>query len=120
MMGFWAKSVFPLMGKRLHIEGQQHIRKGERYILLANHASMFDIIAIMAFYPNVSWFGHERSLRIPLFKQMLLMTDYIPMRMNTVTNTRRMLEGPQLAHFSDRDIMERISTVIDSAAIDED
>ena len=93
VMGFWARSVFPLMGKRLHIEGKQHIRKGERYILLANHASMFDIIAIMAFYPDVSWFGHERLLRIPLFKQMLLMTDYIPMRINTITNTRRMLEG---------------------------
>lgn len=93
VMGFWAKSVFPLMGKRLHIEGKQHIRKGERYILLANHASMFDIIAIMAFYPDVSWFGHERLLRIPLLKQMLLMTDYIPMRINTITNTRRMLEG---------------------------
>ena len=93
VMGFWAKSVFPLMGKRLHIEGKQHIRKGERYILLANHASMFDIIAIMAFYPGVAWFGHERLLRIPLFKQMLLMTDYIPMRMTTITNTRRMLES---------------------------
>lgn len=93
VMGFWAKSVFPLMGKRLNIEGKQHIRKGERYILLANHASMFDIIAIMAFYPDVSWFGHERLLRIPLFKQMLLMTDYIPMKITTITNTRRMLES---------------------------
>lgn len=93
VMGFWAKSVFPLMGKRLHIEGKHHIRKGERYILLANHASMFDIIAIMAFYPDVSWFGHERLLRIPLFKQMLLMTDYIPMKITTITNTRRMLES---------------------------
>ncbi|MCK5137146.1 MAG: 1-acyl-sn-glycerol-3-phosphate acyltransferase [Bacteroidales bacterium] len=91
LMGFWAKSVFPIMGKKLHIEGKQHIETGERYILLANHASMFDIIAIMAFYPDVSWFGHERLLRIPLFKQMLLMTDYIPMRLTTITNTRKML-----------------------------
>ena len=91
LMGFWAKSVFPLMGKKLHIEGKKHISKGARYILLANHASMFDITAIMAIYPDVSWFGHERLLRIPLFKQMLLMTDYIPMRMSTVTNTRKML-----------------------------
>ena len=52
---------------------------------------MFDIIAIMAFYPEASWFGHERLLRIPLFKQMLLMTDYIPMRMSNVTNTRQMM-----------------------------
>ena len=91
MMGFWARTVFPLMGKKLHIEGRDHIARGERYILLANHASMFDIIAIMSFYPDVSWFGHERLLRIPLFKQMLIMTDYIPMRMSNISNTRKML-----------------------------
>lgn len=91
LMGFWARTVFPLMGKKLHIEGRSHISKGNRYILLANHASMFDIIAIMAFFPDVSWFGHERLLRIPLFKQMLLMTDYIPMKLINVKNTRMML-----------------------------
>jgi 1-acyl-sn-glycerol-3-phosphate acyltransferase len=80
------------MGKRLHILGKEHIRQNERYILLANHSSLFDIIAIMAFYPDVSWFGHERLLRIPLFKRMLLMTGYIPMKLNNYTNTRKMLE----------------------------
>jgi len=93
LMGWWAKSIFPLMGKRVRIKGRENIKKGERYILLANHASMFDIIAIMAFYPGVSWFGHERLLRIPLFKQMLLMTDYIPMQMSNIKNTRIMLES---------------------------
>jgi 1-acyl-sn-glycerol-3-phosphate acyltransferase len=91
LMSFWAKTVFPIMGKKLHIEGKQHLKKGEKYILLANHASMFDIIAIMSFYPDVSWFGHERLLRIPLFKQMLIMTDFIPMKLSNITNTRRML-----------------------------
>ena len=91
LMGFWAKTVFPLMGKRLRIAGREFIDRKRRYILLANHASMFDIIAIMAIYPNVSWFGHERLLRIPLFKQMLIMTDYIPMKISTVTNTRKMI-----------------------------
>ena len=93
MMGLWAKSIFPLMGKKVHIRGRQNIAKGKRYIILANHASMFDITAIMAVYPGVSWFGHERLLRIPLFKQMLLMTDYIPMRINNIKNTRIMLES---------------------------
>ena len=92
LSGLWAKSVFPLMGKKVRIEGKDNIKKGERYILLANHASMFDIIAIMAVYPNVCWFGHERLLRIPLFKQMLLMTDYIPMQISNIKNTRLMLE----------------------------
>ena len=93
LMGFWARSIFPLIGKKVHIEGKANIKKGERYILLANHASMFDIMAIMAFNPDVSWFGHERLLRVPLFKQMLLMTDYIPMRISTIKNTRIMLKN---------------------------
>lgn len=93
LMGFWAKSVFPLMGKKIHIEGRENIHRNVRYILLANHSSLFDIIAIMAFYPDVSWFGHERLLRIPLFKRMLLMTDYIPMKINNIKNTRIMLES---------------------------
>jgi 1-acyl-sn-glycerol-3-phosphate acyltransferase len=93
LSGWWAKSVFPLMGKKVSIKGKDNIKKGERYILLANHASMFDIIAIMAVYPDVCWFGHERLLRIPLLKQMLLMTDYIPMQISGIKNTRIMLES---------------------------
>ncbi|MBT4727142.1 MAG: 1-acyl-sn-glycerol-3-phosphate acyltransferase [Bacteroidetes bacterium] len=90
---FWAKSVFYLMGKKLTIKGMQNIQKGGNYILIANHASLFDIMAIMAFYPNVSWFGHERLLRIPVFKQILLMTNYVPMKSATFSNTKRMLDS---------------------------
>lgn len=93
LMGFWARSIFPLIGKKVHIKGRTNIEQGRHYILLANHASMFDIMAIMAVYPNVCWFGHERLLRIPLFKQMLLMTDYIPMRTSNIKNTRIMLKS---------------------------
>ncbi len=91
LLSFWAKTVFPLMGKRLHIEGKNTFDRKQKYILLANHASMFDIIAIMAFYPEVSWFGHERLLKIPLVKQMLLMTEYIPMKISNISNTKKML-----------------------------
>lgn len=93
LMGFWARSVFLLMGKKIHLRGREYIKKGERYILLANHASMFDITAIMAVYPGVCWLGHARLMRIPIFKRMLIMTDYIPMRINNITNTRTMLES---------------------------
>jgi len=92
VMGTWAKMVFVIMGKRLHITGRKHLDKSRNYILLANHSSMFDITAIMTFYPGVSWFGHERLLKIPLVRKMLLMTDYIPMTLKNVKNTRLMLQ----------------------------
>lgn len=92
IMTVWAKTMFPIMGKRLRIRGKQNFDRNKKYILLANHASMFDIIAIMSFFPKVSWFGHARLLKIPLFGKMLLMTDYIPMTMANIRNTRRMVE----------------------------
>jgi 1-acyl-sn-glycerol-3-phosphate acyltransferase len=88
----WSKSIFLFMGKKIHITGRENIIKGEKHILLANHASLFDIVAIASFYPEVSWFGHERLLKVPVFGKFLKMTDYVPFREPTVTNTRHMLE----------------------------
>ena len=89
---FWAKSVFLIMGKKFKVHGKENIRKGEKYILVANHASLFDIVAIMSFYPGISWFGHERLLKVPLFGKILKMTDYVPFKEPNYRNTRKMIE----------------------------
>jgi 1-acyl-sn-glycerol-3-phosphate acyltransferase len=89
----WAKSVFLIIGKNFRVYGKENIKKGEKYILVANHGSLFDIVAITSFYPDdLSWFGHERLLKVPVFKKILIMTDYIPFKKNSVRNTREMLE----------------------------
>ena len=88
----WAKSIFLIIGKKFRIYGKENIKKEEKYILVANHASLFDIVAIMSFYPGVSWFGHERLLKVPLFGKILKMTDYVPFKEPTVKNTKQMLE----------------------------
>jgi 1-acyl-sn-glycerol-3-phosphate acyltransferase len=88
----WAKSVFLIMGKKLIIRGKEYIDRNKKYILVANHSSLFDIVAITSFYPNVSWFGHERLLRVPVFGRFLRLTDYVPFKEPTISNTRHMLE----------------------------
>jgi 1-acyl-sn-glycerol-3-phosphate acyltransferase len=85
LMRFWARTIFLLIGKRLYVEGLE-------YILIANHSSLFDIIAIMSFFPGVSWFGHERLMKIPVFRQILKMTDYVPMKKASIKNTRQMID----------------------------
>jgi len=89
---FWAKSVFFIIGKKFRVHGKDCIRPGEKYILVANHSSLFDIVAIMSFYPGISWFGHERLLKVPLFGRILKMTDYIPFKEPNYINTRKMIE----------------------------
>jgi 1-acyl-sn-glycerol-3-phosphate acyltransferase len=88
----WAWMIFLLMGKRLRISGTENIQPGRKYILLANHSSIFDITAILVFFPGISWFGREHLLRIPVFGQILRKIDYIPMTRADVRNTRVMLD----------------------------
>ena len=95
----WAKSVFLILGKKFTIIGKENINKEKRYILLANHGSLFDIVAIMSFYSGICWFGHERLLKVPVFGKILKMTDYIPFKDPTYRNTKKMIE--QLVHNSE-------------------
>lgn len=88
----WARSVFFIIGKKFRVHGKENINKEEKYIIVANHASLFDIVAIMSFYPGVSWFGHERLLKVPLFGKILKITDYVPFKEASVKNTKLMLE----------------------------
>jgi 1-acyl-sn-glycerol-3-phosphate acyltransferase len=89
---FWARMVFIIIGKRICLKGKGNIIKGKKYILVANHSSLFDIMAIMSFYRGVSWFGHERLLKIPLFGTILKMIDYVPFTKPTVKNTKEMID----------------------------
>lgn len=93
LMRFWAKGSFVLIGKKVQIKGLNHIQPNQKYLLLANHSSLFDIMAIMSFYPHVSWFGREYLLKVPLFGRVLKLTNYIPMKSGSISTTRKMLDG---------------------------
>lgn len=88
---FWAKSTFWIAGKKLHITGKQFVKSNEKYILVVNHSSLFDIMAVMSLFPGISWFGRERLLKIPLFGHVLKMIDYVPMRTTNIRNTKEMI-----------------------------
>jgi len=92
LIKYWAKSVFILIGKSFPVHGKENIDPREKYILVANHSSLFDIVAIISFYPGVAWFGHERLSKIPLFGTLLKMTDYVAFTKPTFVNTKKMLE----------------------------
>jgi len=88
----WAKAVFFIIGKKFSLTGKENIKKDSKYILVANHASLFDIVAIMSVYPGISWFGHERLLKVPLFGKLLKMNGYIPFREPNYRNTKAMVK----------------------------
>ena len=88
MIEMWSRAAFLIMGKHLKVEGRANIKKGSPCILVANHSSLFDILAIMAVYPGVVWFGREHLLKVPVFGSFLRMLNYIPMRAGDLANAR--------------------------------
>jgi 1-acyl-sn-glycerol-3-phosphate acyltransferase len=88
----WARSVFLLIGKKFRVKGKDNIRINCRYIIVANHGSLFDIVAIMSLYPGISWFGHERLLRVPLFGKLLEMNGYVAFKEPNYRNTKSMID----------------------------
>lgn len=91
LLKFWAKIIFLILGKKIKITGAEHIRKGDKYILIANHTSIFDIPAIMSYFPDIAWFGKEYLLRIPLFGRALKMLGFIPVRTSGLRNAKDIL-----------------------------
>lgn len=91
-MRFWAKGILGIMGKKLQVRGLHHIEKGKNYLLLTNHASIYDIPAVLSFYPRVSWLGRAYLTKIPLFGRLLEMTDYIPINPGNINETQQVIE----------------------------
>lgn len=93
----WGHSIFLAMGKRIYIQGKENIAKGEKYLLVCNHGSLYDIPAIMAVFPKVAWLGREYLTRIPIFGLALKRTHYVAIPRNPGRNIRAILQK-SIAH----------------------
>lgn len=91
LINFWAKLSFLLIGKKIHVKGIEKVEKSKKYIIVANHGSIYDIMGIMAIFPGVSWFGKENLMKIPVFKKALKAINYVPMKTTDLRNTKTMI-----------------------------
>jgi len=87
----WGKLLFLIMGKWLHVSGKNNIEKGKNYLLLVNHASLYDIPAVMAVFPLVSWLGRDYLVRIPLLGHALKMNHYIPISRDLSVGVKKII-----------------------------
>jgi 1-acyl-sn-glycerol-3-phosphate acyltransferase len=78
LVAAWARMPFWLVGRRLHILGGERIAPTGRYLVVANHSSMYDIPAMLGVMPGMAIMGRETLLRIPVFGYFLRCIRYIP------------------------------------------
>ncbi|HYI03149.1 lysophospholipid acyltransferase family protein [Hyalangium sp.] len=44
----WARGILALVGARLVVRGAEHVSRDERYVIVANHQSLLDAMAVVA------------------------------------------------------------------------
>ena len=74
----WARSILWTSRVRVEVEGLENIAPGRSYVVMSNHQSVFDIVALAATLP-LSWrFVAKRELtRIPFFGWGLVAAGHI-------------------------------------------
>jgi len=76
---FWARILLRAAGIRLRAEGIEKIDRAQRYILVGNHHSYFDIPCILAAIPQPIRFMAKVSLfKIPIFGWGMSRAGFIP------------------------------------------
>lgn len=74
----WARVTLFICGVRVHVWGLEKLDRSQKYVYVSNHASMFDIPAIVASIPDQIRIVYKRELeKIPFFGWGLKWGSYI-------------------------------------------
>ena len=80
LISFWAKAtlfVCPLM--RVHLEGTHQLKPDATYVLVANHQSIADIVAVLHLQHPFKFIAKRDLFWIPFFGWALSLAGYIPL-----------------------------------------
>jgi 1-acyl-sn-glycerol-3-phosphate acyltransferase len=74
----WAQFALRLFGVEVHLSGAEHLERGATYVYVSNHASMFDIPAVMASIPDDIRIVFKKELSyVPIWGWALAFGPYI-------------------------------------------
>lgn len=74
---FWGRLGIRLAGVRVTVTGADHLPDGP-IVVMSNHASNFDILALQGFFPRpLSWIAKKELFKIPIFGHSMHHGGYI-------------------------------------------
>ncbi len=77
---FWGKTIFTLIpGWKITISGKENLpQDGQGYVIVANHESMSDILAMYYLGIQFRWLSKEAVFKYPLIGQAMRWAKYVP------------------------------------------
>jgi len=74
----WARLTLRIFGVKVHLSGTENLEKGRTYVYVSNHASMFDIPAVIGNIPDEVRIVYKKELSyVPIWGWALAVGHYI-------------------------------------------
>lgn len=76
---------------RLEVTGRNRIPWRGPAVLVANHASLIDILVLFALFRPFKWVSKQEIFRVPLIGWNMRLNDYVPLVRGRAESVRRMM-----------------------------
>ncbi len=77
---------------KVRITGREHLRRGETYVLVANHLSLIDILVLFRLFAPFTWVSKVENFKVPFVGWNMRLNNYIPLRRGDKSSAAAMLE----------------------------
>lgn len=75
----WARAVLGFVGVRLQVDGLERLAHGEHYVVVSNHASLFDIPVLGEALPlHVRYMAKRELLKVPFIGRWIRVGGHLP------------------------------------------
>lgn len=78
-----------LPGCRIHVEGRDKIVPGTAYVMVANHQSLTDIMALSAVTVPFKWVSKKEVFRLPCIGWNMALNQYVAVDRGNLRNVRQ-------------------------------
>lgn len=76
---------------RLHITGRDLLPERGPAVLVANHASLIDILVLFGLFKPFKWVSKQEIFRVPFIGWNMRLNDYVPLVRGSADSVRRMM-----------------------------
>jgi 1-acyl-sn-glycerol-3-phosphate acyltransferase len=77
---------------RLRISGRDRLPWHDAAVLVANHASLVDILVLFALFRPFKWVSKQEIFKVPLIGWNMRLNDYVPLVRGSGASVRRMMD----------------------------